>query len=76
MVTDGTSGTVTWRQLLADAGDALRVVAPDGPDGEDETDPMLDAARIVAEAAGVEDRELFMVLDELATSTSWSTVAC
>lgn len=67
MVTDGTSGTVTWRQLLADAGDALRVAAPDEPDGEDETDPMLDAARIVAEAAGVEDRELFMVLDELAT---------
>lgn len=58
--------TVTWRELLAGAIDALQ--AAQGSTGEaDSNDPSSDASRIVAEAAGVEDRELFAVLDEPAT---------
>ena len=71
------AGTVTWRELLADATSALQVAAAqphrsaaDHSGGEPSdvaaaADPTLDAARIVAEAAGVTDAELFMVLDEL-----------
>ncbi|HPU39295.1 MAG TPA: peptide chain release factor N(5)-glutamine methyltransferase [Microthrixaceae bacterium] len=74
------AGTVTWRELLADATSALQVAAAqphrsaaDHSGGEPSdvaaaADPTLDAARIVAEAAGVTDAELFMVLDELATT--------
>jgi len=57
-VTDGrdsvtSDGTVSWRELLIESSERL--------------DAASDARRIVAEAAGVPDRELILHLDEQAT---------
>jgi release factor glutamine methyltransferase len=55
---DDAAGTVTWRELLQETIGRLS-------DGGG--DPASDAARIVAEAAGVTDAELFRVLGDRAT---------
>ncbi len=56
---DATDGTVPWRDLLVEAAESLEVAGiPDAP---------RDAARIVAEAAGVDDAELVLVLDQAAS---------
>jgi len=52
-------GTVSWRELLDETAHRLSA----GP----VADPRSDATRIVAEAAGVADAELLLVLDEPAT---------
>ena len=63
---DDLAGTVTWRELLAETIDRL-AGAGDRGDGDNVADARTDAARIVAEAAGVTDAELISVLGERAT---------
>jgi len=54
-------GTVSWRQLLADAGHRL------GGPGSPSSAPVVDARRIVEEASGWDGAELHRRLDEPAT---------
>ncbi|UDY37222.1 peptide chain release factor N(5)-glutamine methyltransferase [Dermatobacter hominis] len=59
------AGTVTWRELLAETIDRLTGA---GPVGERDAEAVRsDAGRIVAEAAGATDAELFLVLGDRAT---------
>ena len=67
---DDLAGTVTWRELLAETIDRLTGPGDPGDPVDDDdavADARTDAARIVAEAAGVTDAELFSVLGERAT---------
>jgi release factor glutamine methyltransferase len=65
-VTDDVDGTVSWRQLLAEAERRLAVAAPDVP-GLLGSDPRLDARRLVERASGLDGAELVLELDEAVT---------
>jgi len=53
------TGTVSWRELLTEAGDRLRTAGIE--------QPTTDARRIVEQASGATPSELPLVLDELVT---------
>lgn len=55
----GTDGTVSWRELLAEAQDRFRAAGVPSP--------AADARRVVEEASGAEGAELALVLDDAVT---------